>query len=190
LAVSAASYGKSPTPSAATSAQGKTAAAEARPAKWAVPVRDKKGLPNLHKITDNLYRGAQPDDEGFAELKAMGIKTVVNLRSLHSDRSECEEAGLDYVHITMQPWEGEDDEIVDFLKVVMDREHQPVFFHCQHGADRTGTVCAVYRVLVQGWSKDDAIEEMKDGGYGFHAIWQNLIKYIRELDVDEIKSQL
>ena len=43
--------------------------------------------------------------------------------------------------------------------------------HCQQGADRTGTMMAFYRIAVQGWPKDDAIAEMKNGGYGFHSIW-------------------
>ena len=77
-----------------------------RPARWAQPI-DRPGLPNLHCVDDRLYRGAQPTDEGFAQLKAMGVKTVVNLRSFHSDRSECEEAGLAYVPISVQAWEGE-----------------------------------------------------------------------------------
>ena len=64
--------------------------------KWAVAVK-KPGLPNLYKISDQLYRGAQPEDEGFAELKKMGIKTVINLRSFHSDRANCKKHGLKYV---------------------------------------------------------------------------------------------
>ena len=159
-----------------------------RPSAWAVPI-DKPGLPNLHKINDNLYRGAQPEEEGFAQLKAMGIKTVVNLRTYHSDRDECEENGLGYVKITMQAHEAEDEEVVDFLKVVIDPDRWPVFFHCMHGADRTGTASAMYRIVVQGWSKQDAIEEMVDGEYNFHKIWKNLIKYVREADIDSLKEQ-
>ena len=73
-----------------------------RPARWAIPIRDQPGLPNLHKVSETLYRGAQPEEEGFETLKTMGIKTVINLRTLHSDRKECDAAGLNYVHITVQ----------------------------------------------------------------------------------------
>ncbi|HUT14366.1 MAG TPA: dual specificity protein phosphatase family protein [Thermoguttaceae bacterium] len=161
-----------------------------RPADWATPIPGKPGLPNLHKVADGLYRGAQPEAEGFAQLKALGIKTVVNLRTLHSDRDECRKVGLDYVHITAQPWEAEEDEVVAFLEVVTDPKRQPVFVHCQHGADRTGMMCAVYRIVLQGWPKDAAIKEMTDGGFGFHAVWQNLVKYVRELDVEKIKGRM
>jgi protein tyrosine/serine phosphatase len=78
-------------------------------------------------------------------------------------------------------------DVVRFLKIVTDPNHTPVFVHCQHGADRTGTMCAVYRIAVQGWSKDEAIAEMTKGGFGHHAIYKNLVKFVRDLDIDEIK---
>ncbi|MCK5172282.1 MAG: dual specificity protein phosphatase family protein [Planctomycetes bacterium] len=64
----------------------------------------------------------------------------------------------------------------------------PVFVHCRHGADRTGTACAVYRIAVEGWSKAEAIEEMTKGGFDFHGIYKNLVDYIEELDMDKISS--
>ena len=165
------------------------AAPVSRPDTWAVAM-ERPGLPNLHRVADGLYRGAQPERRGFAELKAMGIKTVVNLRTFHSDRSECRDAGLDYVKISVQAWEGEDDEVVDFLKVATDPARQPVFVHCQHGADRTGVMCAAYRLVVQGWSNDDAVKEMTSGGYGFHAVWENLVAYVRAMDAEKMRAAL
>ena len=156
---------------------------------WAKRI-EKPGLPNLHRVTEGLYRGAQPTAEGFRELKAMGIKTVVNLRSFHSDRDELGDTGLAYEHITMKAWHAEDKEVVRFLKIVKDKERTPAFVHCQHGADRTGTMCAIYRVAVCGWSKEEAIEEMTDGGFGFHRVWGNLVRYLRELDIESIKQQM
>ncbi|MBN1521321.1 MAG: dual specificity protein phosphatase family protein [Candidatus Aureabacteria bacterium] len=163
--------------------------AEKRPVHWAEPLKEENGLFNFYKVSDSLYRGAQPEDEGFFELKKMGLKTVINLRTFHSDRKNCDKAGLQYVHITVQAWEGEDKEVVQFLRVVTDKEKQPFFVHCQHGADRTGVMCAVYRIAVQGWSKEEAIKEMTDGGYGFHSVWQNLIEYIQNLDIKKIKKE-
>jgi protein tyrosine/serine phosphatase len=89
----------------------------------------------------------------------------------------------------MKPWHAEDKEVVRFLKIVSDPNGTPVFVHCQRGADRTGTMCAVYRVAVQHWSKTDAIEEMTKGGFGFFDGWENIVNYIRELDIEEMKSR-
>jgi len=165
-------------------------ATAARPATWAEKLHQSNHLPNLHRVTPNLYRGAQPEDEGFGELKKMGIKTVVNLRSLHSDRSECAEHDLAYIPIGEEAWEAEDEETLEFLKAAVDPKNQPVFVHCQHGADRTGTSIAAYRIVVQGWSKQDAIREMTEGGFGYHAIWTNLIRYLENLDVDRMRREL
>ena len=164
------------------------AARAKRPEKWAQPLI-LPGCPNLHKVSESLYRGAQPTAEGMKQLKKLGIRTIVNLRSFNSDRDEIGDLDLKYEHITMKAWHAEDKETVRFLKIVSDKSKTPVFVHCQHGADRTGTMCVIHRVAIQGWSKEDAVKEMKDGGYNFHGVWQNLLRYIHKLDIDEIKRK-
>ena len=160
-----------------------------RPIRWATRV-DKPGLPNLHKVSAQLYRGAQPTAEGMRQLRQMGVKTVVNLRKLHSDRDKIGDTGLGYEHIYMNPLHPEDKEVVRFLQIVTDKSRTPALVHCQHGADRTGTMCAILRVVVQGWTKDEAIEEMTEGGFGHHEkIFGNLRSYIRKLDVEAIKRR-
>jgi protein tyrosine phosphatase (PTP) superfamily phosphohydrolase (DUF442 family) len=156
--------------------------------KWAERLK-LPGVTNLHKVSENLYRGAQPTAEGMQQLEKLGIKTVVSLRSFHSDRGEMEGTALAYEHIFMKTWHPEDEEVVRFLRIVTDPNRTPVFVHCQRGADRTGTMCAIYRIAVQGWSKPEAIEEMTKGGFGFYEGRQNLIDYIQKLDVEGIKSR-
>lgn len=159
-----------------------------RPEKWAQPV-NVAGMPNFFKVSDALYRSAQPSAEGMKGLKAMGVETVVNLRSFHSDRDEIGDTGLAYEHIYMKAWHPEEEDIVRFLQIVSNPKRQPVLVHCQHGADRTGTMVAIYRMAVEGWTADEAIAEMKDGGYGFHSIWKNLEPWIRALDLDDLKKK-
>ncbi len=167
-----------------------TQAAETqRPPQWAVPVM-RAGVPNLYKVSDDLYRSAQPTRGGMKEIRKLGIKTVVNLRSFHSDRDEIRGLPLEYEHITMKAWHPERKEIMRFLRIVTDPKRTPVLVHCQHGADRTGTMCAVYRVVIQGWSKEDAVREMTQGGYGFHEVWSNLPGWIERLDVESLKREL
>jgi protein tyrosine phosphatase (PTP) superfamily phosphohydrolase (DUF442 family) len=159
-----------------------------RPSHWAQPL-EREGLPNLHKVTDMLYRGAQPTAGGMRLLKAMGIKTVINLRSFHSDGDEIADTGLEYEHIYMKAWHPERKEIVRFLQIVTDPSCTPVFVHCQHGADRTGLMCAIFRVALCGWNKDQAIKEMTEGGFGFHKIWRNIVRYLENLDIETIKHE-
>jgi len=140
-----------------------------RPPHWAKPMQ-MKGVPNLHKVSNTLFRNAQPSPEGIRNIKAMGIETVINLRSFHSDRDEIGDTGLAYERIYMKAWHPEEKEAVRFLQIVTNPKRVPILVHCQHGADRTGTQCALYRMAVQGWSKEEAIEEMMRGGFGFHGL--------------------
>jgi protein tyrosine/serine phosphatase len=167
-----------------TNASSATATSHQREAEANLP-----GVPNFHKVSEDLYRGAQPTQEGFRELEKLGIKTVVNLRSSHSDKDLLKGTNFSYEHIPMTAWHPEQEDAVRFLKIVTDANRTPVFVHCRHGADRTGTMCAIYHIAVQGWSKDQAIEEMTKGDFGFHGIFENLVNYIRGLDIEEIKQQ-
>lgn len=158
-----------------------------RPRGWAQPI-EMQGAPNLHKVSETLYRGAQPSAEGMKNLKRAGIKTVVNLRAFHSDRDEIGRTGLGYEHIFMKTWHPEREDVVRFLKIVTNPDKTPVLVHCQHGADRTGTMSAIYRVAVQGWTKEAAVREMTKGGFNFHVVWTNLPPWIADLDIESIRK--
>ena len=113
--------------------------AEARPANWAVKL-DRPGLPNLFKVNAGLYRGAQPTAEGIRELEKLGVKTIVDLRAGHSDKAILGNSKIAFEHVPMQAWHVENEDAVRFLKIVTDKNRQPVFVHCQYGADRTGAM--------------------------------------------------
>ena len=159
-----------------------------RPAAWAVKL-DRPGLPNLFKVNARLYRGAQPTVEGIKELKKLGVKTIVGLRDKHSDKDILGDSKIAFEHIPIKTWDPEEKDVIRFLQIVADKSRQPVFVHCEHGADRTGTMCAIYRVAVDGWSKQQAIDEMTNGGFGFHSVWSNLPKFIEKLDVEKVKAK-
>jgi len=157
-----------------------------RPAHWAESIQ-LDGVQNLHKVSNVLYRSAQPTAEGIEKLSTLGINTVVNLRSFHSDSSQIVNTGLGYEQIKLNRLDPEEVDIIKFLKIVTSSKKIPILVHCQYGADRTGAMCAIYRIAVQGWTKEEAIKEMIEGGYGFHEIWENLIRWINKMDIDKIK---
>lgn len=127
----------------------------------------------------------------MAELKAIGIKTVIDLRAFHSDKDELARSGsnLKPARLHMKAWHGEDEDVIRFLRIVSNTNNLPAFVHCQHGADRTGLVCAMYRITVCGWTKQEAINEMTQGDFGFHGMWKNLVTYVKRVDVEAIKRQ-
>ena len=175
------------------------AAADTRPATWATPVAASPGLPNLYRVNASLYRSAQPTIEGFAFLDAQTslanadrpIKTVVSLRAFNDDAPLVPPAsGLRLEQIRFKTWHPEDEDVVKFLRIATTPAMQPVLVHCQHGSDRSGMMVAIYRVAFEGWTKAQATDEMINGGFGFDPMWQNLLRYIEELDVNAIKEQV
>lgn len=175
--------GVSPAQPAATSAQ---RAAPARAAGAVLPdgacVSERlfglPGLANVGRVAPGIFRGAQPLPEGYATLKAMGIRTVINLRSRHGEAKAVEAAGMRPVEIPMNTFEDVDLERVRKAVALMaDPANHPVFVHCAHGQDRTGVVVAAYRMDVEGWAQAAAEDEMQ--AFGFNDIWVQLKDFVR-----------
>jgi protein tyrosine/serine phosphatase len=135
-----------------------------------------------------LYRGAQPTAEGFAELKKMGIKTIVSLRSFNSDRDLLEGTGLRYIRISAKAWHPEEEDVVKFLKIVLNPANQPVFVHCQHGADRTGMMVGIYRMTQQKWAAEKVVQEMDN--FGRHPIFTDIVEYLNTFDWTKVQQKV
>ena len=166
---------------------------------WAAAISVNKGLPNLHRVNPSLYRSAQPTKEGFEflshqpQLNALDqpIKTVLSLRAFHEDTSLLLSSSLlRSEQIRFNTWHPEHEDILKFLRIVTTPALQPVLVHCKHGSDRTGMMIAIYRIVVDGWTKEQAKEEMVQGHFGFHPIWQNLLHFIDDLDVEALRAEL
>ena len=159
-----------------------------RSTNWAQPITI-AGIDNCYQVSSNLFRGAQPTAKGMENLKSLGIKTVINLRAFHSDKNKVAGTGLKSVRFETKPWHAEEEDVAGFLKVMADTNNLPAFVHCERGADRTGMMCAMYRVAICGWSKDDAIAEMTEGGFRYNPTWRNLVNFIEKADIAELKHR-
>jgi protein tyrosine/serine phosphatase len=166
-----------------------TAAELPRPSARAIPI-ELKGVDNLHKIHDGLYRSAQPTEEGMKNLEKLGVKTIINLRAFHSDSDKTKGTILHNDELSVKAWHIEDEDVIRVLRILNKKEDGPFLVHCQHGADRTGVMSAMYRIIVQGWSKEEAIREMVAGGYGFHSFWSNIVQYVRDVNIERIEEEL
>ena len=134
--------------------------------------RDAKrfGIDNFGRIDPGYYRGAQPDADGFRELRRLGIRTVIDLRedAVREEARWVRSAGMRYVNIplsTSRPATAAETE--HFLDLVNDPANQPVYVHCKGGKHRTGEMTAIYRITHDGWTADQAYREMKE--YKFYA---------------------
>lgn len=125
----------------------------------------------FHQVTPAIYRGAQPKMERFADLAAMGIRTVINLRStpegVERERRVVEGLGMKFVNIPLRGYRSPSDEAIGKALAEMDeavRTQAAAFVHCKLGKDRTGTVIACFRIARQGWGNREALREAKKLG--------------------------
>jgi len=143
------------------------------------------GIPNAGKITDFFYRGAQPREVGFSELKLLGITTIVDLRGedrekILWERKHAESLGMRFVNIPVSGWSPPTDEqVAQFLSLLRDHPGQKIFIHCRFGDDRTGVFTAVYRMAMEKWPADQALKEMYF--FGFNGFWHPSMKsFVRD----------
>jgi tyrosine-protein phosphatase SIW14 len=119
---------------------------------------------NFGKVNDNYYRGSQPDAAAFAQLKQLGIKTVIDLRqdSRAEEPEQVQSLGMQYFNIPLKANRAATPEQTSyFLKLVNDPANAPVYVHCKGGRHRTGALTGVYRIAHDGWTADQAFDEMK-----------------------------
>lgn len=121
-------------------------------------------IDNFGEVNPHYFRGAQPKGHDYADLAALGVKTVIDLTK-DGDLNEnqlVENAGMSFHRIPLTTTSRPDAAAVEeFLKLVNDPANQPVYVHCQGGRHRTGTMTAVYRMTQDGWTADRAFDEMR-----------------------------
>src|SRR5437899_3950621 len=127
---------------------------------------------NFGKMDNRFYRGAQPDETDYKDLKALGVKTVIDLTDNPKgyEKRDVEALGMRYVSLPMSDSSYPKPQSIDaFLKLVKDPATGTMFVHCAGGRHRTGVMGAVYRYNVNRWNFDQVYAEMLD--YDFYTKW-------------------
>jgi len=122
-------------------------------------------IKNFGCLNEAFYRGAQPKDQDYADLAALGVKTVIDLQrdNKTDEQSLVEAQGMKFFRIGMSDRDRPSAEQAElFLKIVNDPANQPIYVHCAGGRHRTGAMTAIYRITHDGWSADQAFQEMKN----------------------------
>lgn len=141
----------------------------------------KPQIKNFGCVNEGLYRGAQPKDQDYEALAAMGVKTVIDLqRDGEANEQEMAEAhGMKFYRIGMSDKNRPAEEQAElFLKIVNDPANQPVFVHCRGGRHRTGAMTAIYRITHDGWTADQAYQEMKQYDFEYGMGHSPLKRYV------------
>ncbi|QIO05138.1 dual specificity protein phosphatase family protein [Acinetobacter shaoyimingii] len=169
--------------------QSKPVAEHERPTHWGTELNDQH---NFYQVSSMLYRSEQPNEELKAEIQKHNIQVVINLRSRDHDQKVLSDMPLKLVHIPIQTWAINREDLLAIMQEIQRAKtnNQKVLIHCYHGSDRTGASIAMYRILFEGWKTEDAIQEMKHGGYGFHKIWVNIEKLFSPENIKWTQEQL
>jgi len=129
---------------------------------------------NFAQVSPGFYRGAEPTAQCLERLDALGVRTIVNLRDEEKastvEQNDAEAHGMRYFNVPLsgigKPALAD---VQKTLSIIRTPGNQPVFLHCKRGADRTGAIVAAYRIQVEGWTAERALEEAKSFGLAW---WQ------------------
>ena len=145
---------------------------------------------NLYRVDDSLYRCEQPNRKGFILIDNIGIKTVINLRQRKTDNHKIKKTGLILINVPMNAWTISYKDIITGIKAINGAK-KPVLVHCKHGADRTGCIVAIYRIVKCDWTREDAIKEFRYGGFHYHEkSFPNILRLLETVDIEQIKKDL
>ncbi len=160
-----------------------------RPENWANPLIQ-SSLDNAYRVSADLYRCEQPTIGDIADLKTLGVRSILNLRRHHTDGKEFAGAGFTLLANPIDAGDVTEDYLVDALRQFR-AAPKPVVVHCWHGSDRTGGFVAAYRIVFEGWKREAAIDEFRHGGYGFHEKWYpNLVTLLEKLDEKKLRQRV
>ena len=160
-----------------------------RPKNWGSVVAAES---NLYQISASVYRSEQPDADLIPALKAHDIQMVINLRTRDKDRLLLSPDKFQLVHIPVKTWAMSRGDLLQVMQSIQQAQanDQKVLIHCYHGSDRTGASIAMYRIIFERWTVQEALNEMKHGGYGFHPVWINIEKLFSPENIGWIRQQL
>ncbi|WP_111707639.1 dual specificity protein phosphatase family protein [Lutibacter citreus] len=151
---------------------------------------ESKHFKNLYKVNEVLYRSEQPSKKGFKEVELIGVKTILNLRRLKNNIKKAKDFNFNLVHHPIKTKLLNENDILKALSVIKNSD-QPVLVHCWHGSDRTGTIIAAYRMVVDNWSKEQAIKEFRKDNLGYHyKMYPNLLVLLKNLNINKMKIDL
>ncbi len=160
-----------------------------RPVNWAAPLINTT-LENCYRVSPELYRSEQPGKADIADLHALKIAAILNLRQHHTDSPALAAAGFQPL---LQRMEADEITVADLVAALRQfrTAPKPVLVHCWHGSDRTGSVVAAYRIVFQNWTPAAALDELRHGGYGYHEKWfPNIIKLFETLDAADLRKRV
>src|SRR5579871_1677776 len=140
-----------------------------------------QNLPNFHPVAPGIWRGGAPTVAGLYQLRARGIRTIIDLRIsprlVRQEKAKAQRLGFHWINLPMGSDPPTAREVATFLATLQRAPQEPVFVHCQHGADRTGCLIGIWRETQESWAFARTWQEMRR--YGFNPRWGKLTRAVR-----------
>ena len=123
-------------------------------------------------------------------LKELGVTTVINFYQ-RSDSAWLHDPKVRQIHLPFHTDRVDDTDVIVALRSIrQSQELGSVLIHCKHGQNRTGLIAALYRIVYQGWSKEQALAEMRGGGFGGEQRLGDAERYLQQVDIEQLKTAL
>ncbi len=121
---------------------------------------------NFYRHTAVIATAGGVEEAGLAELKSLGVRMVIDLRTPAEGTAEAASAAdlaaIGYANIPLSEAWPSSESVAEFKRLVEDSDNHPLLIHCVTG-NRVGMIWAYYRVL-SGVSYYDAIAEARSMG--------------------------
>lgn len=148
---------------------------------------------NLYQVDEHFYRSEQLKPEDTLSFNQINVKNIINLRyfTRKSNDKLFNNKAINLMNYPLITWKVSPEQIAEVLHLILENKNKGgVLLHCYHGADRTGIVVAMYRILFQGFSIEKAKQEMQGEKFGYHKIWRNLDHLLTQEKVERVKNHL
>jgi tyrosine-protein phosphatase SIW14 len=156
---------------------------------------DIPGISDAGKLNDYLYRGTQPDEKGLKNLRKLGIDMIVDLRGefpwkVKKESEHAKKLGMHLIRIPGNGWaDPKDKQVAQFFALIQEQPRHKIYVHCWLGGDRAGVFLAAYRIAFDGWTPEQALDEMHQ--YHFHGFWhRNMSAYVKKFPERLNKSEV
>lgn len=145
-----------------------------------------EGITNFTRVDATVACAGATTPEAVTKIKAMGFKSVINLRqasepgaNVEAEQTAVTGAGMNYIHLPMNGQAPDKTLVPKFLSAVADKSNQPVFIHCA-SATRVGAMWSIKRVMQDGWTVERALTEAEGIGLKAPALRQWVVDYLKE----------
>jgi tyrosine-protein phosphatase SIW14 len=149
-----------------------------------------EGVKNFGRVTDRYFRGGAVTPDGIKTLAEMGVRVIIDLRDEpNADEPDvCQRNEIKYFNFPMTGHDVPGDKAVNEILSIIQNAKEPVYVHCSAGKHRAGAIAALYRMRVQGWSKDQAWAEQQSYGFGMPEEHPELYAYVYGSRADRAAS--